>query len=310
MRRFGLSIHWLASLVIGGVLASCGSSVGGGADAGTTSSPSSTAHAPVAVVATTTQVADFVRVIGGDDVHVYGILKPNVDAHDVETSPADLEALRHCVLVFENGVGLEPWLAKAMAASDSKATLVDSSSGVTRRGDDPHIWQDPHNAAQMVTNIEAALAQADPADAATFAANLVAYRAQLDALDREIAIKIGTLSNPKLVSNHDAFAYYVARYGLTFVGSVIPSFDSQAELSASELQQLVAKIEQQGVKAVFSETSLPAKTAETIAKEAGVKVVEGDDALYGDSLGPAGSAGDTYLKMMRHNTDTIVENLR
>ena len=60
---------------------------------------------------------------------------------------------------------------------------------------------------------------------------------------------------------------------------------------------------------MFSETSLPPRTAETIAGEAGVKVVEGEGALYGDSLGPAGSDGDTYLKMVRHNTRTIVSNL-
>lgn len=286
--------------------AACGSSV-------TASRPTETsppASASLAVVATTTQVADFVRVIGGDAVRVYGILKPNVDAHDVETSPADLEALRRAAVIVENGAGLETWLAHAISASGSKGEVIDTSTGVALRGEDPHIWHDPHNAEQMVTNIANGLSKASPSNASRYAANLAAYRAQLDALDQEIEGKIAGLSNRKLVSNHDAFGYYVARYGLTFVGSVIPSFDSQAELSASELQQLVTKIEAEGVKAVFSETSLPAKTAETIAKEAGVKVVEGDGALYGDSLGPAGSDGDTYLKMMRHNTDTIVENLR
>ena len=92
-------------------------------------------------------------------------------------------------------------------------------------------------------------------------------------------------------------------------GSVIPSFDSSAEFSGRDIRDLVAKIKATRVKAVFSETSLPPRTAETIAREAGVKVVEGEGALYGDSLGPAGSDGDTYLKMIRHNTATIVSNL-
>jgi hypothetical protein len=68
------------------------------------------------------------------------------------------------------------------------------------------------------------------------------------------------------------------RYGLQFVGSVIPSFDSSAELSGRDIRDLVAKIKVTGVKAVFSEASLPPRTAETIAREAGVKVVEGEDA--------------------------------
>jgi hypothetical protein len=80
-------------------------------------------------------------------------------------------------------------------------------------------------------------------------------------------------------------------------------------LSGRDIRDLVAKIKATKVKAVFSETSLPPRAAETIAREAGVKVVEGADALYGDALGPAGSDGDTYLKMIRHNTRTIVNNL-
>jgi manganese/iron transport system substrate-binding protein len=174
---------------------------------------------------------------------------------------------------------------------------------------DPHIWQNPQNAKLMVANIERALASADPADAATFKANLDAYTAKLDALDADIARQIDSLANRKLVTNHDAFAYYVVRYHLDFIGSIIPSFDTTAELSAKDVTDLVAKIKATGVKAIFSESSLPPKTAETIASEAHVKVVEGENALYGDSLGPPGSDGATYLQMIEHNTKTIVSNL-
>jgi zinc/manganese transport system substrate-binding protein/manganese/iron transport system substrate-binding protein len=91
---------------------------------------------------------------------------------------------------------------------------------------------------------------------------------------------------------------------------VIPSFDTQAELSSRELSALVDKVVAQGVRAVFAEGSLPPRTAETVAREAGVRIVAGENALYGDSLGPPGSDADTYLKMMRHNTRTIVDGLR
>jgi ABC-type Zn uptake system ZnuABC Zn-binding protein ZnuA len=174
---------------------------------------------------------------------------------------------------------------------------------------DPHIWQDPRNAERMAATIERGLAAAEPSAATTFQANLAAYTRQLQALDSEVQRQIDSLANKKLVTNHDAFGYYVDRYGLQFVGSVIPSFDTSAELSGRDIRDLVAEIKAARVKAVFSETSLPPRTAETIAGEAGVKVVEGEDALYGDSLGPAGSDGDTYLKMIRHNTRTIVRNL-
>jgi ABC-type Zn uptake system ZnuABC Zn-binding protein ZnuA len=161
----------------------------------------------------------------------------------------------------------------------------------------------------MAANIDRALAAADPADAGVFQTNLAAYTNQLQTLDAEVQRQIDSLANQKLVTNHDAFGYYIDRYGLEFVGSIIPSFDSAAELSGRDLRDLVAKIKATGVKAIFSETTLPPRVAETIGREAGVKVVEGEDALYGDSLGPAGSDGDICLKMVRHNTATIVSNL-
>jgi ABC-type Zn uptake system ZnuABC Zn-binding protein ZnuA len=269
------------------------------------------------VVATTTPVQDFVRVIGGDKVAMTGILKPGVDAHEFEPSPADLDAIARADVVVANGVGLEKWLDDTIKSAGFSGPVVDASKGVPLRqgvgaeaGElDPHIWHNPRNAKVMVGNIAEALAAADPADAATYRANLAAYTSQLDALDADIARRIDGLANRKLVTNHDAFGYYIDRYGLELVGSVIPSFDTSAELSGRDIRDLVAKIKATGVKAIFSETSLPPRAAETIGREAGVRVVVGADALYGDALGPPGSDGDTYLKMIRHNTATIVSNL-
>ena len=292
--------------------AACGSttSVGRSVDA-------TDGTAKVKVVATTTQVADFARTVGGDCAEVHGVLQPNVDPHDYEPSPADLDAMADAELIVINGVGLERWLDDTLASSGTSAAVVDTSAGVTiRQGGpdhpdgDPHIWQDPRNAIVMSTRVEEALAAARPACAETFAANLAAYRADLVDLDATNQAAIDTLCNKKLVTNHDAFGYYVDRYGLDFVGSIIPSFDSSAELSANEVAGLVTQIRAQGVKAVFSESSLPPKTAETIGQEAGVRVVGGEEALYGDTLGPAGSDGATYLGMVAHNTATIVDNLR
>jgi ABC-type Zn uptake system ZnuABC Zn-binding protein ZnuA len=265
------------------------------------------------VVATTTQVADLAANVGGDRVQVTSLLKPGIDAHDYEPSPADIDAIARADLVVQNGVGLEEWLGDTIESSGFAGPVVDASQGVRLRqvdGEaDPHIWQDPGNARRMAANIERGLAAAEPADASAFAANLAAYTKELEALDAEVERQIDSLANTKVVTNHDAFGYYLDRYGLELVGSVIPSFDTSAELSGRDIRDLVAKIRATGVKAIFSETSLPPRAAETIGREAGVKVVVGDDALYGDALGPPGSDGDTYLKMIRHNTATIVGNL-
>jgi zinc/manganese transport system substrate-binding protein/manganese/iron transport system substrate-binding protein len=271
------------------------------------------------VVATTTQVADFARNVGGDRVQVTQLIKPNVDPHDYEASPADVQAIATADLVVKNGVGLEKFLDDAITSAGFTGAVVDTSTGVTiHPGDaeekegDPHIWHDPMNAKIMVHNIATALEARDAAGKPAYEANDTAYAAKLDALDKSIRTKIDSLppDQRKLVTNHDAFGYYIARYKLQFVGSIIPSFDTSAELSGKDIADLVAKIRAAGVKAIFSESSLPPKTAEAIGREAGVTVVEGDDALYGDSLGPSGSAGATYLTMEQHNTDTIVAALR
>jgi ABC-type Zn uptake system ZnuABC Zn-binding protein ZnuA len=271
------------------------------------------------VVATTTQVADFARNVGGDRIQLTQLVKPNVDPHDYEASPADVQAITSADLIVKNGVGLEKFLDDAIRSAGFTGTVVDASAGVKiHPGDDedkegdPHIWHDPMNAKIMVHNIATAFETKDPAGKASYAENDNAYAAKLDALDGRIRAAIEALpaAQRKLVTNHDAFGYYVARYGLQFVGSIIPSFDTSAELSGKDIADLVAKIKAAGVKAIFSESSLPPKTAEAIGQEAGVKVVEGEDALYGDSLGPPGSAGATYLTMEQHNTDTIVTALR
>jgi zinc/manganese transport system substrate-binding protein len=317
-----------AALVL---LAGCGS---GGDDAAAGSASAGAASgAKLAVVATTPEVADFVRTIGGADVTVTQIIKPNVDPHDYEPTPADIKAIGEAKLVVKNGVGLEEWLDQTIESAGFKGTVVDSSQGVTLReggheeegehaeeqaaGEhadeehDPHIWHNPQNAKIMVTTIEKALAAADSAHAATFGTNLTAYTAELDKLDadNEAAFAKIPAAQRKLVTNHDAFGYYVDRYKLEFVGSVIPSLDTSAELSAKQLTDLVAKIKTTGTKAIFTESSLPPKSAEAIAKQAGVKVIGGEDALFGDSLGAEGTPQGTYLGAERHNTETIVAGL-
>ncbi|WP_127504686.1 metal ABC transporter substrate-binding protein [Actinoplanes solisilvae] len=313
-------ITWFAAAAAAvTVLAGCGS----GTDSGSASAASG--GTKLAVVATTPEVADFVRNIGGSDVAVTQIIKPNVDPHEFEPTPADIQAIGSAKVVVKSGVGLEAWLDRTVEAAGFQGAVVDSSQGVKLReggheegeGEehaeehDPHIWHNPQNAKIMVTNIEKGLATADPAKADTFAKNLGTYSAELDRLDadNEAAYAKLPVADRKLVTNHDAFGYYVDRYKLQFVGSVIPSLDTSAELSAQQLSDLVAKIKATGTKAIFTESSLPPKSAEAIAQQAGVKVIGGDDALFGDSLGAPGTPEGTYLGAERHNTQVIVSAL-
>ncbi len=281
--------------------------------------PPASDKAKVKVVATTTQVGALAKVVGGDRIELRGILPANVDPHTYEPTPDDVRAFANAQAIFINGVGLEKWLDKLIVNSGTKAPMVDSSQGVPIRKapdengqleDDPHIWHSVPNAITMLNNIRDGLSRVDPADAEAYKANAAAYGKKLTARDQYIQEQIATIppANRKLVSNHDTFGYYVERYGLTFVGSVIPSMDTNFEPSPKDLVALVNAIKAQQVKAIFIESSIRPVLAKQIAQEAGVKVVDG--ALYGDSLGPAGSGADTLDGMLKSNTDLIVSNLR
>jgi ABC-type Zn uptake system ZnuABC Zn-binding protein ZnuA len=276
------------------------------------------ADRPLRVTATTTQVADFVRIVtAGTGAHVVGVLPANVDPHDYEAVPGDLEKVASADIIVENGVGIEDeWLVPLLQSARRRVRVVDSSRGIsllpgsreTPQGD-PHIWFAVPNAAQMVVNIRDALASLDPPHAGIYRANAARYAAELDALDKHIFEDVATLpaTRRKLVTDHDAFSYYVRRYGFTLVGAVIPSTSTDAEASAQHLAGLAAQIRTQHVKAIFVEPSVNPKLTRQIGREAGVRVITD---LYGDTLGPAGSSGDTYIKMMRHNTEVIVSALR
>lgn len=271
------------------------------------------------VVATTTQVSALAKVVGGDLIELRGILSANVDPHEYEPTPDDVKAFANARVIFVNGVGLEKWLDKTIQNSGTQATLVDTSQGVTirQRADangavaaDPHIWHSAPNAIIMLNHIRAALSQLDAANAATYTANAAAYEKRLNDLDVYIRAQIATIppANRKIVTNHDTFGYYFARYGLTHVGSVIPSMDTNFQPSAQELTALIRAIKAERVKAIFIESSINPQLAQQIAKEAGVRIVDG--ALYGDTLGPPSSGADTLDGMLKANTDLIVANLK
>lgn len=281
------------------------------------------------VVATTTQVTEFTRAVVGDTGTVTGLIQPNQSAHSFDPSAKQLLALSQADAVVINGADLEPWITDALAAANFSGDIIDASTGIEllaageaeedhaahvdeeehAHGEgDPHIWTSPLNAQVMVKNIAAGLEEVNPADAALMEENAVAYSEQLGILNKWIVENFDQVPAAErlLVTNHDAFTYFVSEYGITFVGSIIPSFDDNAEPSAAELDSLIALIKESGATAVFSESSISPKLATTIANEAGVKVYSGEDALYSDSLGVAGSDGETYIKATIHNVTMLM----
>jgi ABC-type Zn uptake system ZnuABC Zn-binding protein ZnuA/ABC-type Mn2+/Zn2+ transport system permease subunit len=268
------------------------------------------------VVATTTQLGDFVRNVGGEAVEVDQILQPNTDPHDYEPRPSDVEGAAGAKLVFASGDNLDAWVDQVVSDSGSDAEVIDlgakvpirlpgESSGAEASKYDPHWWHDPRNAEAAVRQIESALTAADPSQKAAFERNGSAYLAELKALDDGIAKCIDSVPAPQrqLVTDHDAFGYFASRYGIEVLGAVIPSQTTQAQASAKDLSELAKTIEAENVKAIFPESSLSRKVADAIARQTGASA---DYTLYGDTLGPDGSSGETYLRMEEANADEMV----
>ncbi|MFN9115676.1 MAG: metal ABC transporter substrate-binding protein, partial [Bacteroidota bacterium] len=174
---------------------------------------------------------------------------------------------------------------------------------------DPHVWQDVQHVIVMVKHITTELSAIMPEHANTLQANADSYIATLSALDNEIAAQIEQIPAERriLVTNHDTMSYFATRYGLTIVGTVLGSVTTESgDPGANQIVELVATIKASGAPAIFIEAFGNDDIVETIAREAGVVVAP---ALYTDALGKTGSAGQTYVDMMRYNSQTIYQAL-
>ena len=310
----------LAAAAIGASLVVAGCGGGGDSDSGTDK---------VRAVATTTQVADIVRAVGGEDVEVTQILQPNTDPHDYEPRPSDVAAFADAEIVFKSGGHLDEWSEQLVDDSGSSAIVVDLSTnlpvqlgggahdhegekahseaaGDAHEGEetDPHWWHDPVNVSAAAGEVETALIKTDPAGEASFTANTNTFRTEVEALNRAIAKCFDSIPDGqrKLVTDHDALGYFANRYDIEVVGAVIPALTTEAQPSAGDLAELERTIKAENVKAVFPESSYSQKLADAVARDTGATT---EYSLYGDTLGPEDSTAATWIGMMQENANSM-----
>ncbi len=294
----------LTLVVVSVILTACGGS-------------GSVSSGQVRVAATTTIIGDIAHNIAGDKAEVITLLAPGVDPHEYEPVPADLQALTQANIVFANGAGLEAWLPKLLQSTQTQAKVHTVTDGLPLRSldeggatvTDPHVWFDVKNAIHFAEQIRDGLSAVDPANADLYRSNAQAYIARLTDLDSSIVQQVQAVPAEQrlLVTNHDTFGYFSARYGFTVLGTVFPTGGAEASPSAQQVAELINKIKASHVKAVFTENTLNPQLADTIAREAGVKVIT---QLYTDSLGPKDSPASTYIDLMQFDVKTIVEALK
>ena len=278
------------------------------------------------VVAAQPLLADFVRVIGQDDIALTCLINATVDPHSYEPSPKDLRRLVHADLVIVNGLGLEPWVDQLVQNSGFHGQLVVASEGcpvrlhlqssaigyeadrgANSREWDPHAWHDLSNARHYVIVIRDALKNFEPIAAARFEARATDYLAKIDALERFAREQLLAIpaDQRKLVTSHDSLQYLGHEYGLTIVP--IAGSRPDQEPSARELASIISLIKGEHVHAVFFEPTSSPALAQLVAQEAGVHVVR---ELCTDGLGASDSVNGTFLGMYRNNITTIAGALR
>ena len=292
----------MAALVAGSVLGACGDDGGSGDDE---------AGGRPSIVVTTNILGDVVASLLGDAADVTVVMPPGASPHDFQASARDGQAMREADLLVVNGAGFEEGLLDVIeAAEDDGVAVHEAISSVevlelAEGGVDPHFFTDPARMAVAAEGIlDAAVAEVPELDTDEVRAAAEAYIAELESLDAEVEAILAEVpaANRVLVTNHEVFGYLADRYGFEVVGAVVPGGGTGDSVSAAELAELATVIEDEGVPAIFADTSSPTRLAEALATEVGdVEVV----VLFSESLGEPGTGGDTYPGMVRTNAQRI-----
>lgn len=298
-------------------LTACGSSG--------TSTESSSAAAPegqLVVATTVSPLTSIVAAVGGDKVDIQGIVPEGVNSHTFEPAPQDAELLSKADIIFVNGLKLEdPTLALAEANMKDGAEIVELGTIALPESEyiydfsfpkeegkpNPHLWTDPTYAVEYADLVRQKLSERDPANAAEYQANFEAFKVEADKLAE--AVRTDQASVPegqlKLVTYHDAYAYFAKNFGWTVVGAIQPSsFD---EPTPAEVGALIEQIRTEGVPTIFGSEVFPSPVLEAIAAETGVRY---EDSLRDDDLpGEPGSPEHSLLELLRYNYRTMITGL-
>ena len=269
-----------------------------------------TAPAPLKVVASFSILGDLVKNVGGDRITLTTLVGPDGDVHVYSPTPADVRRIAEARLFVVNGLGLEGWLPRLIEAAGSKAAIVVATGRIAplKAGStaDPHAWQSASNAKSYVMTIADALALADPINADFFRNNAEDYLAKLDALDHEIEQAVSQIPKDrrKVISTHNAFAYFEARYGIEFIAPLGVSTESQ--VSARDVAGIITQVKAAHIPAVFLEKVGDPRLIRRISAETTAKI---GGTLYSDSLTDEKGDGPTYIEMMRHNIRALTSAL-
>lgn len=290
---------------------------------GCSSSEKATKHNEKLIVTTTIgMIADVVKNVGGEHVEVTGLMKSGVDPHLYKASQGDIRKLEEADIIFYNGLHLEGKMVDIFEKmSEKKPTVAvtnDIPKSELRAPDggaysyDPHVWFNVQHWITATETIAEELTKNDPENEEDYKKNAEEYIHQLVELDQYAREQIATIPEQTrvLVTAHDAFGYFGEAYNIKVLG--LQGMSTASEYGSKDVSSLRDYLVENKIKAVFVESSVPKKAIEAViegAKEQGHEVVIGGE-LFSDAMGEAGTEEGTYLGMVRHNVDTIVNALK
>ncbi|NIP86724.1 MAG: zinc ABC transporter solute-binding protein [Planctomycetales bacterium] len=270
------------------------------------------------VVCTTTMIADLARNLVGDLADVRSIMREGEDPHVYDVRPRDAELIAMGDIILFNGYHLEATLgpiiennAQGQVVALAELAVAQPLQGVDGLGaPDPHCWMNVKYFCGYVQHARDVLMQADPVNAERYRQNAAAYVAKLEELHQWVQQQVAEVPQRRrvMITSHDAFGYLGEEYGIEVHGMI--GISTEQAPRPQDIEKLEALIRQRGVQALFVETSVSQTLNNLVQKSAEATGVAIGGKLYSDSLGPADRPEGTYLGMMRHNVQTIVEALK
>ena len=275
------------------------------------------------VVATIGMITDILENIGQDRIDVTGIVGAGVDPHLYKPTEGDVERLKDADIIFYNGLNLEmkiigtahdkmAYQTKAVAVTDGILRSQLRTSSEFQGGYDPHVWHDVSLWMKAAERVRDTLAQADPNNAEYYRSNAKNYLAALKTLHDDLQNLAAQIPAQRrvLVTTHDAFGYLGRAYGFEVRG--LQGLNTETEVGVADVRELAAFIIEHRIPAMFVETSTPSQGIEAVQAAVHAKgfEVEIGGGLFADAMGTPGTPEGTYIGLMRHNIDTIVNALR
>lgn len=309
MRKIALPVMAALSL---GLLVACSSST----------DSSGTASDGILVATTVSPITSITSRIGGDKVTIEGIVPEGTNSHTFEPAPAVAKLLSTADIIFVNGLKLEdPTLELAEANMKDGAEIIEIGTLVLPESDyiydfsfpeeegkpNPHLWTDTAYAIEYAALIRDVLTERDPADSDYFAANFESFKSQVEALDAAVRADQATVpaGNLKLLTYHDAYAYFAKNFGWDVIGAVQPK--NFSDPTPQEVAQLIEQVKAEGVPTIFGSEVFPSPVLQEIGSAAGVRY---EDSLRDDDLpGAPGEQDHSWLGLMKYNYATMIKGL-